>query len=101
MSRDRPRLRPKSYRLIIKSIKIITKYYKYQKSILYMKRVLYVLGKICLLIEAIVNITNNKKYWRKYYKYCSKYYKCDRKYYKNIKNFMNMRESIVKIFKVL
>ena len=56
MSRDRPRLRPKSYRLIIKS----TKYYKYQKSILYMKRELYILRKICLLIEAIINITNNK-----------------------------------------
>ena len=66
-----------------------------------MKRVLYVLRKICLLIEAIINITNNKKYWRKYYiyKYCRKYYKCDRKYHKNIQNFMNMRESIVKIFK--
>ena len=62
-----------------------------------MKRVLYVLRKICLLIEAIINITNNKKY----HKYCRKYHKCDRKYQKNIQNFMNMRESIVKIFKVL
>ena len=66
-----------------------------------MKRVLYVLRKICLLIEAVINITNKKKYRRKYYKYCSKYYKYDRKYYKKIQNFMNMRESIVKIFKVL
>ena len=81
MSRDRPRIRPKSYMLIIKS----TKYYKHQKIIFYMKRVLYVLRKICLLIEAIINITNNKKYRQKYYKYCRKYYKCDRKYYKNIK----------------
>ena len=64
-----------------------------------MKRVLYVLRKICLQTEAIINITNNKKYWRKYYKYCRKYYKCDRKYYKNIQNFMNMRESIVKYSK--
>ena len=82
---------------IIKS----TKYYKYQKSIIDMKRVLYVLRKICLLIEAIINITNKKKYWRKYYKYCRKYYKYDRNHYKNIQSFMNMRESIVKIFKVL
>ena len=71
-----------------------------------MKRVLYVLRKICLLIEAIINIIDNKKYWQKYYiyKYCRKYYKCDRKYYKNIQNFINMGESIVnivKIFKVL
>ena len=77
-----------------------------------MKRVLYILRKICLVIEAIINITNKKKYWRKYYKYGRNYYKYGRKYYKydykydrkyywNIFGFMKMRESIVKIFKIL
>ena len=45
---------------IIKS----TKYDKYQKSILYVKIVLYTLRKICLMIEAIINITNKKKHWQ-------------------------------------
>ena len=82
------------------SITKSAKYCKYQKSTLYMKRVLYVSRKICLLIEAITNITDKKKYWRKYYKYCRKCYKYNGKYYKNIQSFMNMRKSIVKVFKV-
>ena len=81
MSRDRPRLRPKFIDLSS------TKYYKYQKSILYMKRELYVSRKICLPIEAIINITNNKNY-------------C-----KNIRNIAesmkNVIESTVIIFKIL
>ena len=87
MSRDRPRLRQKSYRLIIKS----TKYYKYQKSILYiyMKRVLYVLRKICLLIEAIINITNNKSIGESII-------------FINIaESIMNVIESTIRIFKIL
>ena len=52
--------------LINQSIIKSTKYYKYQKSILCMKRVLYILRKICLMIEPIVNITNKIKYCRKY-----------------------------------
>ena len=95
---------------IIKS----TKYYQYQKSILYVKRVLYISRKICLMIEAIINITNKKKYWRKYYKYCRKNYKrgrkyykydrkynkYDRKYYKKIQSFMNFMSIVIK-FEVL
>ena len=45
--------------LIDQSIIKSTKYYKYQKSVLYMKRGPYVLRKICLMIETIINITNN------------------------------------------
>ena len=53
------------------------------------------------MIEVIINITDKEKCLRMYYKYCRKYYKYDRKYYENIQSFMNMRESVVKIFKVL
>ena len=40
--------------LIDQSIRKSTKYYKYQKSILYMKRVLYILIKICLMINVTI-----------------------------------------------
>ena len=33
-----------------------------------MKSALYILRKICLMVEATINITDKKKYWRKYYK---------------------------------
>ena len=64
-----------------------TKYYKYQESILYVKRVSYISRKTCLMIEASINITNKKKYWRKYYK--------------NIESIINMAESIINMEKVL
>ena len=62
------------------------------------------------MMEAIINITNKKKYWRKYYKNVrsimdvaesilrilkilqiwQKYYRYDKKYYKNVESIINM-----------
>ena len=54
-----------------------------------MKRVLYVLRKICLLIEAIINITNNKKY-------------CESFLFINIaESIINVIESTIRIIKIL
>ena len=63
-----------------------TKYYKFQESILYMKRVPYISRKICLMIEASINTINKKKYWRKYHK--------------KIESILNMAESIIRILRV-
>ena len=48
-----------------------------------MKRVLYILRKICLMIEAFISITNKKKYWRMYYK--------------NIEGIINIAEILQKV----
>ena len=65
-----------------------------------MKRLLYILRKICLMIEAIINIVN-KKYWRSTINIAESIINMIESIIRIVQSFINMRESIVKIFKVL
>ena len=66
-----------------------------------MKRVLYILRKICLIIEAIINITNKKKYCRSIVNIAESIINIAESIIYMAESIINVIESIIRIFKVL